>query len=371
MWETNAGWILASGFSSAVLMVPAGASTAVERDPLIPVWVGSLKGDNGFRAVVAPDAKNVWAFGATRSAGKAKPLVYRKSGSTWKKARLPSGLKGGIQAADASSASNVWAVGGGSFDGQGSAYLLHWNGERWKLAKRWKSAFPLTVASSGRGVWVFDSLRSRALRFDGRRWHKAKTPIPVWGAAARGKTVWAWGLSGHGKAEVVRFDGRRWRPANPGTLLPKQTEDSATAFTEPVFVGKDVWMVANHIVSWTAGNPKGGSFLLRHENGRWRKEKTRPASGLGHAPIPDGRGGFWVTVSKKISGWVEGDLEYDLVLTHRTATGRWSERLLGHIDEETAGVAEFVRVPGTQRLLGVGSVEPPGKDKDAAIFELS
>ncbi|MEO3788404.1 hypothetical protein ABGB12_34175 [Actinocorallia sp. B10E7] len=371
MWETSAGRILAAVFCSAVLMLPAGASTAAARDPLTPVWVSPLQGDSDFNAIVAPDAKNVWAFGTTRSAGKARPLVYRKSGSTWKKDRLPSGLNGGIQAADASSGSNIWAVGGGSFDGQGSAYLLHWNGERWKLARRWKSTFPLTISTTGRrGVWVFDSLQSRALRFDGRRWHKVKTPVPVWDAAARGKTVWAWGLSRHGKTEAVHFNGRRWRPAGPGALLPKQTEESMTTFTEPVFAGENVWMVANHIANWTDDDPKIESFLLRHKNGRWRKEKADPTSELGHTPIPDGRGGLWLLVSEKISGW-DGGLEYDLVLTHRTATGRWSERFLGHVDEETAGVAEFVRIPGTQRLLGVGSVKPSGRNKDAAIFELS
>ncbi|MEO3784766.1 hypothetical protein ABGB12_15620 [Actinocorallia sp. B10E7] len=370
MLETSAGRLLAAVFASAVLMVPAGASTAAERDPLTPVWTSPLKGDNGFNAIVAPDEKNIWAFGSTRSAGKEKPLVYRKSGSTWKRARLPSGLNGGIQAADASSASNIWAVGGGSFDGKGSAYLLHWNGERWKLAKRWKSAFPLTIAAtSGRGVWVFDFSQPRALRFNGRRWHKVKTPVPVLNAAARGKTTWASGPDGYGKAKVMRFDGRRWKISNPDALLPKHTEGSMTLFGEPAFAGKDVWMVAYRIANRNDDDSKIESFLLRHSNGRWRKEKTGPASTISHTPVPDGRGGLWLLASENMSDQ-DGDPAYGLVLTHRTATGRWSERLLGHVDE-TKGVFEVVRLPGTQRLLGVGSVEPPGRDEDAAIFELS
>ncbi|WP_157963573.1 hypothetical protein [Actinocorallia populi] len=370
MLGTSAGRLLAVVFS-AVLMAPAGASTAAARDPLTPVWVSPLKGDSDFSAIVAPDAKNVWAFGTTRSAGKAKPLTYRKSGSTWKRVRLPSGLNGRIQAADASSASNIWAVGGGSFNRGGSAYLLHWNGERWKLARRWKSALPLTIAATGRrGVWVFDFSRPRALHFDGRRWHKVETPVPVLNAAARGKTAWASGPDGYGKTKVMRFDGRRWKLSNPDALLPKHTKESMTFFGEPAFAGENVWMVAHRVANRNDDNPKIESFLLRHGNGRWRKEKISSASTISYTPVPDGRGGLWLLTSKNMSDQ-NGDLEYDLVLAHRTATGRWNERFLGHVDEETAGISEFVRIPGTQRLLGVGSVEPPGRDENAAIFELS
>ncbi|GAA2720212.1 hypothetical protein GCM10010439_07670 [Actinocorallia aurantiaca] len=358
-------------FSSAALTVPAGASTAAARDPLAPVWVSPLKGDSDFSTIVAPDAKNVWAFGTTRSAGKARPLAYRKSGSIWKRARLPDGLNGGIHAADAPSANNIWAVGGGSFDRGGSAYLLHWNGERWKLVRRWKSALPLTIATTGRrGVWVFDSLQSRALRFDGRRWHNVKTPALVLNAAARGKTIWASGLGKGSKAKVMRFDGQRWKLSNPDALLPKHTKESMTFFGEPAFAGENVWMIAHRFANRNDGNPKIESFLLRHGNGRWRKEKTGPASTISHAPAPDGRGGLWLLASKNMS-YPDGNLEYDLVLAHRTATGRWSERPLGHVANETTGISEFVRIPGTQRLFGVGSVEPPGRDENAVIFELS
>ncbi|MEO3781862.1 hypothetical protein ABGB12_00915 [Actinocorallia sp. B10E7] len=353
-----------------VLTVPVSTATAAERDPLKPVWLNTLKADNGFDIILAPGGKNVWAFGTAHPDYKNRPLIYRKSGSTWKRAELPRGLNGWMKAADASSANNVWTVGSDSFDDRGATYLLHWDGRRWSLVRHWDARIVSAVAATGKhGVWVFDSQRPRALRFDGRRWRKAKTPISIWGAKAHGKTIWAWGFDKNDRARVVRFDGRRWKTVDPGALLPEQTRKSITLFDAPVIDGKDVWMVGYHISDWKDENSKENSFLLRYKNGKWRKEKTDPAVPIGFEPVPDGRGGLWFLASEDTSD-PDGVSEEDLFLTHRTASGRWTERFLGHVVRGTPGVADMVRLPGTQRLLGAGHIEPPTGNYDAAIFEL-
>ena len=153
-------------------LVGAPGAAAAERDPLKPVWTSGLPGQDEFDVVVAPDRKNVWAFGMDR---RERAIAYRKSGATWKPAGLPRGLKGSIVEASASSARNVWAVGYEDFNTAKPTYLLRWNGERWKVAKRWDAFLASAVATGSRGVWVFDEARPRALRFDGRRWRRVNS----------------------------------------------------------------------------------------------------------------------------------------------------------------------------------------------------
>ncbi|MEO3786898.1 hypothetical protein ABGB12_26535 [Actinocorallia sp. B10E7] len=365
------------GVRVAVAAVVLGASVipakalAAPGKPLKPVWTTRLPASSDFMAIVAPDKKNVWAFGGNNAnSPRDRPLVYRKSGAEWKPVELPRGLGGYILKASASSADNVWAMGEDPHSPRSTTFLLRWDGKRWRVAKRWERQQHASIVATGkRGVWVFDEERARALRFDGRRWRQVKTPVAVVGAAAQGEKLWAWGHDKDYRSKIVRFDGRRWKTAHPGSLLPEPAKQSITYFDRPVISGKNVWVTGVHIHDFQDDTQSREPLLLRYKNGKWRKEKIAPSAGIARDPRSDGRGGLVFLTYKNVPGR-GNDLVHDLFLTRLTAEGRWSQRRQGRIVNERPWISDYARLPGTLRLLVVGYVERKN-GSDAAVFSLS
>ncbi|GAB2840800.1 hypothetical protein GCM10022221_45120 [Actinocorallia aurea] len=356
----------------ALLLGVEGLPAAAARDPLKPVWLSPLKADNSFDAIVAPDKKHVWAFGQVGAGVNDKPLIYRKSGAKWVRAALPAGLRGGVDAASASSAKNVWAVGSDT-SAKKPTYLLRWNGERWKVVRRWDAHVVYEiVATPGGGAWAFDTMKPRALRFDGKRWRQVKTPVTIRSATVHGKTLWAWGDDKDGQSKVVRFDGTRWTTVDPGSLLPPQTEkDSFTFYKTLAVVAGEVWLTAGHYTDLEDPEAPVQAFLLRYADGAWHREAPGLDVGLElHEAVPDGKGGLWFLGLEDIPA-ADGISRDAFHLVHRARSGRWTRRYLGRNFRGTPGLSDFALIPGTKQLIGVGHIEPPSTTYTSAVYRLN
>lgn len=340
----------------AVTVLLATPASAGPLDPLKPIWTSKI--DGSFDTVVAPDKDHVWAFGHAGDFRDARPLVYRKSGDQWIAEKLPAGLDGKIASASASSPDNVWAVGYDPGGKKGRHWLVHWNGKRWRVAKYSKARTLSVVAQGKNRVWAFDQITSEATWFDGKRWHRTKTPLDVSGAEAYGKkTVWAEGWDKRGRSHIARHDGRRWRFEKLGTLLPSP-EKALTLLNIPTVVGKDVWVSGSSIIDDTKVKP----VLLHRVKSRWVREKIPKFITWGlERPTPDGRGGLWF-----VTGPAASEPQDQIWLAHRTPSGTWTRTPVGTAKEREVAIFpnSTVLIPGTQQFLAPGVFQ----DKEAAIF---
>ncbi|WP_460364962.1 hypothetical protein [Actinocorallia lasiicapitis] len=331
---------------------------------LAPVWTSRTAVPDKFSAIVAPDAKNVWAFGGSHGDHRGKPLAYRKSGAGWKRVALPSGLRGSIELASAASAKDIWAVGSDLAHAK-PTYLLHWNGTRWSVPRRWDGRAVVSVVATGKGrVVAFDGGRARALRFDGKRWSTLKTPDSVWAAAYGGKTLWAQTLSDKGKVRIFRYAGGRWKLSDPGALLPRGGK-GMTIVSGLAAAGGEVWLSAFRLADLAEPSVDGAQqILLRFRDGAWKAVTPVPKAGLGK-PLPDGKGGLWFVGSP-----FSESADPTTVLYHRTADGRWASKTAGRVVGTDSGIDDVVRIPGTGTFLGAGSAGTKGGGYDAAVYQI-
>ncbi len=166
----------------------------------------------------------------------------------------------------------------------------------------------------------------------------------------------------------MRFDGRRWKTVATGSLLLEDTKKSLIVLNRPMIDGKDFWLTGAYVPDFTNESAKDAEvFLLHRGNGKWKKERIDPALDVNVKPVSDGRGGLWLLARRPPS---DGDAASTVLFLHRTAAGRWNERLLGNAFGGDTAISDFVRLPGTRRLLGVGRTTPARDGNDASVFDL-
>jgi hypothetical protein len=228
--------------------------------PYVLRWNGTtwrrvtVPGSGGYVmiSVSASSARNVWLFGASKSANKSQ--VFRFDGISWHRSAGPA--NGGAGAL-VLGPKNAWAMLDtgcySSSSGQTGCVtdLSHWTGGAWK-----KSSVPADISSLG-------------------------------GSAVAG--AWAVGLSG--KAQQLpdalvayHWTGTRW--AVPAGMPHPKVNGSLGVGADS---GSDVWVAAL--------TPDNKRILLLHWNGHSWTQRTSPVSvfaGISNGVVPDGHGGAWV-----------------------------------------------------------------------------
>ncbi len=207
--------------------------------------------------------------------------------------------------------SDCWAV--GESQNRSGAFVneaLRWNGRKWSKVKTPnpggtaaddQSELSGVACVSSSDCWaVGESERghsaaelNEALRWNGRKWSKVKTPNPG-GTASEGhqsdlfgvtcvsaSDCWAVGESQHGSSapqlnEVLRFDGKKWskvKTPNPGGMA---FEDFSELFGVACVSSSDCWAVGESQHSSSAAKL---NEALRFNGKRWSQVKTFDPAG--------------------------------------------------------------------------------------------
>lgn len=268
--------------------------------PLVEHWDGTSwaqvavpSGGTSPAAVVAPAARDVWAFGG-RSA-------VHWDGASWQRVSLPVPKGSGapiIGAAAALSPENIWAVGVVSpTNGPEQALIDHWNGSRWQLVPgppKNKYTLSGVAALSAKNVWAVGEtgvstptgggLRTVTIHWNGKAWKRVPSPNPttrmtssanfndtlaaVAGSSAR--NVWAVGqyyVAANGtrgsRSLVLHWDGSSWKQIlTPDPLTPGHASYLAGVAASSA---KGVWAVGS------VNRHGAGHALAEFWNGaRWR-----------------------------------------------------------------------------------------------------
>lgn len=234
-----------------VLGLVLGGSASARSEiaaPLVEHWDGTSwasaalpAGGSGLEAVVAPSAKEVWAFGTSS-------FAEHWNGTSWRRVTMPTPKHVAAPefvAAAAVSPSDVWAVGDVSPTNAPSHGIIdHWNGRRWQVVPGppTRSELSGVFALSAKDAWAvgqvsvstpngFERL-ALTLHWNGKAWKQVATPNPaapatpaanvdnslaaVAGSSSR--SVWAVGqyylqtntIRGS-RALVLHWNGRSWK----------------------------------------------------------------------------------------------------------------------------------------------------------------
>ncbi|WP_157963840.1 hypothetical protein [Actinocorallia populi] len=284
-----------------------------------------------------------------------KPLAYRWNGRTWRSTPLPGGFDDALNLeveAAASGPSNVWTLMSthdGNY-GEARSRVVRWDGRRWSKARSFPGMLLEQIAvTGGKDVWVFGTdtraKKDKAWHYDGRAWRAKTVPGPqashlmVRSGAGR-----IWAIDWFSGRRLFRWTGTRWKAVKvtlPGGASRWETT-SLDVQGERVTVGFSTKR------STEDGTPLSGESRIVSGNGhRWRVEKPGPARPkVLQVAVPDGRGGMWALGSDP-AGFNEPDRLY-----HRTAKGRWKTRALPYGNLNTRP-DDLTRLPGSTRLIGV------------------
>lgn len=360
----RAGACLAAVVAGTVLVGgPAGAATG---------WrighTNDVGADNQLEEVAATAPNSVWAVGSVhRYQGSEhwyEPLLQRYDGNSWQRITGPGGTaKGFFTSVDASSRRNVWVAETG-WTGLPDS-LLHWGGSAWRTFTLGETAGDPDVATVKSGkAWVTTS--GTTVRYwDGHRLRTLNGPAGTFGTVdARTDTdVWAAGYHGD-QPLVARWNGRAWKKATlPHIPITGEAQDQTAEVLDVKAVSaRNVWAVGEmHSLS---DDPDGVNvpFALHWNGAKWTHvdRKVTHKHGGFRSVAPDGNGGVWLS----------GGNEY---LTHY-AKGRWSTAEVARDQQKvfSLGVAGLSRVPGTTRMVGVGSVDlvndPDPLKHEAGVF---
>lgn len=182
-------------------------------------------------SIAALTRRNAWAVGSLRVRSKnSRPLIEHWNGSSWRRVASPnpSGPEDELLAISARSARDIWAVGDHRAAGRTRALVLHWNGDRWmQVASPSHGGSLWGVAAIGaKDVWAVGEggTRPMAEHWNGRAWRGVSVRLPVgssainsylWAVSALSSTdVWAVGQDLHKhKALIEHWDGHAWTPS--------------------------------------------------------------------------------------------------------------------------------------------------------------
>ncbi|GAB3663916.1 hypothetical protein GCM10027589_27740 [Actinocorallia lasiicapitis] len=353
--------ILLAAALAVALPAPAVAAPAWR-----PVFTAQFRGHDSFTALASGGKNSAWALGVRTGTGSlTRVIAYHWNGRSWKRAAFPAlpvarpwDFEPAPILLDASSPAAAWALLPGAFaedrrdrgdlcvDGplpplplkpERASHLLRWDGRRFVTAAAVKDVVVSAVISDGaRKAWAFgstDSLDGVTLRYDGRRWTRAKAPIRVERATRIGGLIWAYGHTPSGTPVLSRFDGRRWRTVPTGRLLtdwnegPK-TKGRTTHLTSLAALPGGGVMIGGRYLDlnpclWEGEIGRWRSFTHRWSKGVWRTEQPKALRGWSpERQIPDGKGGTYVMASQL---WSTEDSHPDVLrVFHRTSAARWT-----------------------------------------------
>lgn len=251
-------------------------------------------------AVSSAGPRNVWAAGATFAPGRARPLLLRWDGTSWRRQPLPwAGRHVELDEVVATGPSSVWAVASGQqrYAGvkiAGSILVEHWDGVRWREVPPpfgpadFISGFG---ATSGSDAWAVGSYaqggnsfarysHALAAHWDGHTWQLLSVPNRRGATdsvlddivAVRPDDVWAAGASqqlaiakGHGGASIraampvglfEHWDGRSWR------MMPSSVSH--------LWDGEPAGLtVAADGVAWAIGSCRYDNLVTRWSGSAW------------------------------------------------------------------------------------------------------
>ena len=245
--------------------------------PLIEHWNGktwSLVPSPDFgrrgaqlRSVSAVSARDVWAVGSVGSKkndGTDQTLIEHWTGSGWKVVPSPDpGHDNFLAAVSASPGGGVWAVGRfSSTSGQDQPLILRWNGRRWARAGSpigVGKVLSAVTAISASDAWAAGFGLNKAgvdtalmLHWNGRTWARAASPAPGFGsvvsglAAASAGSVWATGgfvAGGRSRTLILHWNGTSWAQVTSPDLA--ESELFAVAASPDNGTVSNIWAVGD------------------------------------------------------------------------------------------------------------------------------
>jgi hypothetical protein len=336
-----------TGAASAMAVTSAGPSWRIVKR----VHSGAL-GD--FTAVVAVGRAGGWAFN-----GISRPTAWKRSGPSWTQVAFPSRSGEEVVAAGASSAANVWAFTASG----GRSRALRWNGRRWSVQGSFPAETGGAVVISASDVWVFGQPfvpggELGAWHFNGHVWARVASGRGLEGGSGLSATdIWAFAGT-----KVAHWNGHGWASSSVAGLLPAKRPLNA-----PAVVGIDAQSPSS-VFAIGSGNTQdeGGPTVILHFNGHsWRKV-AQGSFGIGTSPLQqvssDGRGGLWIPMP--------GSGGRPSFLVHYSAGRLTSAALPGGAGK--INVESVSRIPGTTSLLGGGFTHAslnPGAGVVAVILQ--
>jgi hypothetical protein len=304
--------VLAVSTLAACVVSVAAASAALAggQSALAPQWRVVARTPGFLDAIIAPAARDAWAFGwIPRRNGLIAPVARHWNGRRWTSVTMPPGVgDSGMACAGASSPANVWAFSGaGASLGNppASAAALRLQHGRWVV----QHSFPGSYVTgcnvfSPANVWVFGG-QLAGLGPGVGTWHltrsgwtmvKTGNLVLFNASAVSANDVWATGaaVTNHGMRitpVVARWNGRAWVPDKSITAaLPTPSSHTGVGLEAiNALSAKDVW-----VQGFLTRDGTISGVVVVHWNGqRWHR--VTPARRGYHLPnaVPDGHGGWW------------------------------------------------------------------------------
>jgi hypothetical protein len=258
----------ASAALLAAVALPAQAATTPGWRQVFSHHYGVAANFSSYNTVIAPGAKNAWAFGGTDISGGGRPtqsVAVHWNGSSWSGSKLPAGVTDAIIAASAPAANDIWAV---TFH---DGWILHYDGTSWKVAKHLTGTqnglgLELTgvVAISAKNVWAFGGSGEGpgfgTWHFDGSTWKQwTGNAVDIFfGSAVSAGNVWAIGGPTAPLSVIEHFNGQSWSPVSSPVLSGLE------------FRGVTALSASN---VWVTANTSSSSFksYLAHFGNHWSK----------------------------------------------------------------------------------------------------
>lgn len=260
--------------------------------------------------------QDMWAVGAYRSGGLLRPVMWRKTGSTWKIFRSGLTVQSGAEQLqltqiEVANKSKAFALGRYNYVNGSTSTLYRWNGTAWKeLAPRGDTS---TFADPCEGwfnrKWSDLMVRSGSAMLVGRCGTRSKPAVLEQGTGS-------------------------WHLAS-GSGFP----DNAV-WTKGSFIGEQAWLY---------GTRTGAKVFFKRDGGKWSKVTTKGIRG--RASVADFAGPF----SNRIAavGFVRTGRGHREAASWRWGKNGW------HATSVPAGVSRSylsaVSVDGTNKFFAVGT----------------
>ena len=327
--------------------IPAQASAATAPHWLKPRVMPLDRADN-FTEVAASGSGNIWAGGqASVDVDDGVVPIWHWNGTKWARAAAPAGFGDQVVDLTTGGAGNTWALGDD---------LYRWSGGKWVAAGAQGADVTAIGAVGAQGLFAAHPGGIRY--YDGATWRSFALPAKAAVTAIRvvSRTN-AWAVGTIKTGDTVRqpfaahWDGTTWtRTATPE--VDAGPEGNSLTISDAATVGADTAFISGQLMT------AEGDFqtvLLRWNGTTWARVAAPPNAKSGLDDVAaDGHGGLWAVTSS-----VNGVL-------HRTASGTWTTEALPGDGHPSAWAV--TRIPGTQRAIAGGDVEPTASTRNPAVM---
>ncbi len=283
-------------------------------------------------------------------------VVHHWNGKRWRLVRAPSAMFSDQDVVvAASSAANAWIF---TYTRPAAAtphaVAWHWNGSGWREVQLPAGTTILAATAYGPAdAWAFGELdsgrgavQSYAARYNGQHWQRVTVPVLASGVSSLsandisivGQTDASLSASAASWA-MANWNGTSWRVVP----LPKVLRAKGLALSRPGILALSPVNIWADFQLARDGSDDGAVFL--HYNGvSWTQIPVPHWGATWHSNMtPDGRGGFWIAVSARLSSKM-----YDY------RNGHWSRPgVLSNAGHSTVITATATR-PGTTQVWAVG-----------------